>query len=159
MEKVKNFNWVCPKLICANVNDEILTCTKDLIDASRLQCGKCGAFNSISRLTVSEQENWQNAILSWQPENGIISLPHRYKEAVKILIEHNPLKNDHDAYLYEICLWALNKRDSKPKKQDYGLVSPVTAKDPCPDCGAPLQGAPGGGVRCSADGCNYWFCY
>jgi hypothetical protein len=27
----------------------------------------------------------------------------------------------------------------------------------CPDCGAPMADAPGGGVKCIE--CNYWFCY
>ncbi len=32
-------------------------------------------------------------------------------------------------------------------------------QDPCPDCGAELRMAPGGGVKCSTPDCGYWFCY
>lgn len=31
--------------------------------------------------------------------------------------------------------------------------------DPCPDCGKQLTHASGGGVKCTAAGCGYWFCY
>lgn len=31
--------------------------------------------------------------------------------------------------------------------------------DPCPDCGTQLQVAQGGGVRCPAKDCGYWFCF
>jgi len=30
---------------------------------------------------------------------------------------------------------------------------------PCPDCGAQLEDAPGGGVVCPNLNCGYWFCY
>lgn len=30
--------------------------------------------------------------------------------------------------------------------------------DPCPECGAQLQGL-SSGVECPAEGCDYWFCF
>ena len=46
---------------------------------------------------------------------------NRYTDAIEILMKHNPLKNDLDAYLYQICLWAEGECRLKPKPEDYGL--------------------------------------
>lgn len=35
----------------------------------------------------------------------------------------------------------------------------VAKSDPCPDCGAQLYCAAGGGVKCPTLNCGYWFCF
>lgn len=43
------------------------------------------------------------------------------------------------------------------------LAAPPEEKDdhaePCPDCGTPTVSGHGGGIRCPAKGCGWWFCY
>jgi hypothetical protein len=34
---------------------------------------------------------------------------------------YNPLRNDLDAYLYDMGLWALGDKTHKPIKRDFGL--------------------------------------
>lgn len=41
--------------------------------------------------------------------------------ALEILKKFNRLKNDTDAYLYEIILWGLGESNNKPNPEDYGI--------------------------------------
>lgn len=43
-------------------------------------------------------------------------------EALKIIQAFNGMRNDLDAYLYDIAEWGLGKRKDKPKKEDFGLA-------------------------------------
>ncbi|MCK5347542.1 MAG: hypothetical protein KAR20_29235 [Candidatus Heimdallarchaeota archaeon] len=40
-------------------------------------------------------------------------------EALKIIKDHNRLKNDIDAYLHEVALWGLGLREEMPNMEDY----------------------------------------
>jgi hypothetical protein len=40
--------------------------------------------------------------------------------ALEIISRHNPLKNDHDAYLLAVCDWALFG-DPKPDPASFGV--------------------------------------
>lgn len=42
-------------------------------------------------------------------------------EALEILKKYNPLRNDLDAYLFEICEWGLSRRTKKPKAKYFGI--------------------------------------
>ncbi len=47
----------------------------------------------------------------------------KMREALEILRLHNNLKNDHDAYLYDIIDWALfDYPKEKPDPKAYGVV-------------------------------------
>lgn len=39
----------------------------------------------------------------------------------------------------------------EPKEDDHA--------EPCPDCGTLTVPGHGGGIRCPAPGCGWWFCY
>jgi hypothetical protein len=61
------------------------------------------------------------------PSDSVINELNRYTEAIEILRKYNPLRNDLDAYLYQICLWA--EGALKPKLKDYGIECENTAAD------------------------------
>lgn len=42
-------------------------------------------------------------------------------EALKILLEFNRIRNDLDAYLFDIIQWGLGDIQDRPDKSDYGL--------------------------------------
>ena len=50
-------------------------------------------------------------------------IPYRYEEAIRIVMKYNRLHNDLDAYLYEICEWAIGEVPLKPKAEDFGINS------------------------------------
>jgi hypothetical protein len=41
--------------------------------------------------------------------------------ALKILAEHNPLRNDFDEYLLDIAEWGLGLEEEKPNPEDFGF--------------------------------------
>jgi hypothetical protein len=41
--------------------------------------------------------------------------------ATEIIKRHNHLRNDFNAYLYEVCNFGLGFRDDLPNPKDYGL--------------------------------------
>ena len=43
-------------------------------------------------------------------------------EALKILQSLNPIRNDVDAYLYDIAEWGLGNRNEKPDPSEYYKV-------------------------------------
>ena len=43
------------------------------------------------------------------------------RKAIKTLRAHNHLRNDTDAYLNEVCAYALGEVDTEPQPEDYGL--------------------------------------
>lgn len=45
----------------------------------------------------------------------------RLEETVKTCLEFNRLKNDTDAYLHELCEWALGNVEERPDPKDYGV--------------------------------------
>lgn len=42
--------------------------------------------------------------------------------ALTILKRFNGLRNDLDAYLFEVIRWGLGERKTKPKPEIYGLI-------------------------------------
>ena len=54
-------------------------------------------------------------------QNGtILDEIYRAFVALEEYQKHNPLRNDHDAYLFHLGNWALCN-ENKPNKKDYGL--------------------------------------
>jgi len=45
----------------------------------------------------------------------------RLRKALQVYQEHNNIRNDLDAYLYELGEWAFGKSKNCPKSEDYGL--------------------------------------
>ena len=43
------------------------------------------------------------------------------KCALSEILKYNPLRNDLDAYLFELTHWGLGKRKIKPNASDYNL--------------------------------------
>jgi hypothetical protein len=48
-------------------------------------------------------------------------LKDRAIEALNIIERYNPLRNDLDAYLLEVCKYGLGLREDLPEPKDYGL--------------------------------------
>ena len=42
-------------------------------------------------------------------------------KVIEIIKRHNYLRNDFDAYLYEVCNYGLGFREKLPNPKDYGL--------------------------------------
>jgi hypothetical protein len=60
-------------------------------------------------------------LASQRTEASSGAAPGCAQEALLTLKEFNGLRNDTDAYLYQITLWGLGVIPIKPKKEDYGL--------------------------------------
>jgi hypothetical protein len=45
----------------------------------------------------------------------------RLEEALREYQRFNHIRNDFDAYLWEMGRWALGEIDEKPSRKDYGL--------------------------------------
>jgi transcriptional regulator with XRE-family HTH domain len=48
--------------------------------------------------------------------------PANAGEALRIMQEYNPLRDDMDAFLYEIGRWGLGERSDRPAGKDYGIA-------------------------------------
>lgn len=46
----------------------------------------------------------------------------RAKQALLIIRNYNRLRNDLDAYLFEVAQYGLGERQDEPKAEDYGIV-------------------------------------
>ena len=42
--------------------------------------------------------------------------------AIREMKARNPLRNDHDAYLFHLAEWVLGETDDRPEPEDFGLV-------------------------------------
>jgi len=45
----------------------------------------------------------------------------KLEDALKEVLKLNPLRNDLDAYLFELCEYAIIGTKNKPNRKDYGL--------------------------------------
>ena len=55
-------------------------------------------------------------------ENGAVNYAIRKVfTALEIIQKHNPLRNDLDAYLFQVAEWGFGIQKAKPKKEDYGI--------------------------------------
>lgn len=51
----------------------------------------------------------------------MLTKEEKMEKGLKELMELNDLRNDFDAYKYELIRWALGYREDKPKLEDYGF--------------------------------------
>ena len=45
----------------------------------------------------------------------------RMRHVLKMICEYNPLRNDRDAFIQELCEYGLGHIDEEPKPAEFGL--------------------------------------
>jgi hypothetical protein len=78
------------------------------------QCKNCdliGNFNGCVNAECFLHENWYSIQLQQQKNRMVLTL--------KELQQFNRLRNDIDAYLYELVEWGLGNKDKHPDINDY----------------------------------------
>lgn len=81
----------------------------------------CRCKKSPDKIIDDKEYRGPNCLPEWCTLEDLDNTMENRFEALKTLLQKNPLRNDLDAYLYEIANWGLGLRKDKPEKEDYAI--------------------------------------